>query len=122
MTYNVLLKEQPAPDATTLDLVINQSITLGVSAMEAQKAVNRLIHLDVSTQMHAECPTLVVGPKTVWQVPIHLTFPSFGDVGCVGSLDVDVTTGTVQAGDQALHALLEQANATARRFTSPATH
>ena len=58
-----------------------------LSPEEARRRVNTFVHLEVSSQMHAESPRLVIGDRVCWRVPVHLTFPSFGDVDRVGFLD-----------------------------------
>jgi hypothetical protein len=66
---------------------------INVSAAEAQRWVTQFVHRRISSQMRGETPTLVFGEKACWRVPVHLTFPSIGDAGQVGSIDVSVETG-----------------------------
>jgi hypothetical protein len=71
--------------------------------------------------MHAEAPMLVVDDKAFWCVPIHLTFPSFGDVGCVGFIHVDPLTGKLETSRTIIKEIEQNADDLAIRFTSPAT-
>lgn len=109
MLTDILLERQPIPSTGALTLRV--TVEVAVSAETAQRRVNRFVHMEISTQMHAETPVLVlrpaarqrpergdgqdsvVGDQAVWRVPVHLTFPAFGDVGCVGSVHVDPVTG-----------------------------
>jgi hypothetical protein len=80
--------------------------------------------MEISTQMHAEGPLLVIGngDNAAWRVPIHLTFPALGDVGCVGYIFVDPTSGEIDSSPSAIAELTANAEKLAFRFTSPTTH
>ncbi|MFQ5420268.1 MAG: hypothetical protein ACE5EY_07885, partial [Anaerolineae bacterium] len=47
----------------------------------------------ISTQMHGREPTLVMGERICWRVPVILSLPPTGDRGEVGAIEVDVETG-----------------------------
>ncbi len=65
-----------------------------VSADDAHRAVNRQIIPTLGTGLIAHEPALVVADDyIVWRVPIVLSLPGLGDIGQVGSLDVDARTG-----------------------------
>ena len=64
-----------------------------VSDVEAQRRVTRFAHGEISSQMHGGIPKLILGDAVIWSVPVHLTFPSVGDAGVVGYIEVDVKTG-----------------------------
>lgn len=49
-------------------------------------------------------------------MPIHLTFPSFGDVGQVGSLPVDPMTGEIDASPTKIVDITQKAETLALRF------
>ena len=51
---------------------------------------------EISTNMHAAEPTLIVGDRICWRVPVILSMPPTGDRGEVGTIDVDVETGQLQ--------------------------
>jgi len=57
--------------------------------------------------MHAGEPQLVVGERICWRVPVILSLPPIGDLGEVGTVDVDVETGQVLV-TQALVEEIEQ--------------
>jgi hypothetical protein len=117
---NVLLKDQTVPETGVLTLTLDQTVPINVSATEAQRRVSRFVHWEISSQMHGKAPTLVIGDRAGWQVPVHLTFPSFGDVGCVGEIVVDAETGQLQTDPLLIAEIERRAQELATRFTSPA--
>jgi len=121
MATGILLERRETIPKGILNLQVNQKIDINVAAEEAQKKVSRFAHLEISTQMHAETPTLVVNDKAAWRVPVHLTFPSFGDVGCVGFIHVDPATGELEISQSIIEEIECNAEHIAIRFTSPAT-
>ena len=119
MIKTILLENQAVYQTGVLTVALNRQIPIKVPPEEAQRLVNEFVHLDISTQIHAEPPTLVIGQTSVWRVPLHLTFPSFGDVGGVGHLDVDPLTGALQILPQYIEDIMQNAENLALRFTSP---
>ena len=121
MVTDILLERQGVISNGVLTLQVDQKVEVNVSAEEAQRKVSRFVHMEISTQMHAETPMLVVGDKITWRVPVHLTFPSFGDVGCVGFIHVDPVTGELEIPQSVIKEIERNAEDLAVRFTSPAT-
>ena len=119
MINNVLLEISPTYKAGILTLQLDRQIEVKVSAKEAQQKVNNYVHLEISTQMHAETPLLVVGNKVWWRVPVHLTFPSFGDVGRVGFMYVDPVTSDIEDSPMTIAEITHNAENLALRFTPP---
>lgn len=91
-----------------------------VSAFVARQKVNVLMLERVSNLLLAGEPRLVQrsGGHWVWQVPVDLTFPSHGRVGCVGELEVDARYGEMHYTD----ALLTQMADEARRLAEQVLH
>ena len=54
----------------------------------------------------------------VWHVPVDLTFPTHGHVGCVGEVDVDARYGEVRYDD----ALLARMASEAQRLAQQTLH
>jgi hypothetical protein len=115
-----VILETPIPETGRLSLHVHQDVQINVSAAEAQRRVTQFVHRRISSQMHGETPTLVLGEQACWRVPVHLTFPSIGDAGEVGSIDVDVETGEFDMGELIQQKIQRHAEALARRIT-PAT-
>ncbi len=81
------------PQTGRLEVDIKVTADINISAYAARQKVNGFVLSDISYMMHAGEPTLVVDERIRWRVPVILSLTSRGDVGEVGSLDVDVETG-----------------------------
>jgi hypothetical protein len=97
--------EQPAQ----LEINIRLSTPLHVTAAEARRRVSRLVISEIGNLLYGGEPTLAVGERICWRVPVLLAYPDSGLVGQVGILDVDVETGAVLAAPEQLAALAEHA-------------
>ena len=55
---------------------------------------------------------LVLGERLVWRFPAMLALPSYGEIGPIGTIDVDATTGDIPPLSPALISQMqERANA-----------
>jgi hypothetical protein len=117
MIKSILLEGSIAEDIGVLTLKLNRKIQVKIPADEARRKVSQFVHTEISSQMRAETPTLVVGEKAIWRVPVHLTFPSFGDIGCVGYIEVDPVTSELNASQTIVEDICQNAEDLARRFT-----
>lgn len=61
-------------------------------------------------------PTLVIGERTVWRVPVILTFPTDGPVGTVGTIEVDAETGELHTSPQLIEEITHNAETLAARL------
>ena len=119
-TMTILL-ETPHPITEHLSLHIHTDVQIKISANQAQYDITQYVHSKISSHMHAKPPILVLGPRVAWRVPIHLTFPSFGDAGQVGTIDVDVETGQAKITDAIIQEIESHAEDIARRFIFAST-
>jgi hypothetical protein len=115
MAIDILLERQQVPTTGVLMVQVNQAVHINVSAEEAQRKVSVFVLKKISNLMHGETPTLVLGEQPSWRVPVHLTFPTTGDVGQIGTIDVDVTSGELCASPDIIAAIAVHAESTARR-------
>lgn len=92
---NITFETYPLPEQGKINLNLKRSLTIKITAKEAQRQVNRWLLLDVSYLMGADPPTLVIGEQVVWRVAVWLGLPHTGKVGIVGTVDVDVEIGTM---------------------------
>jgi len=123
MIKTILLEGQTISESGLLTLQLDRQIEVNVPAAEAQRKVNHFVHMEISTQMHAEIPLLVISEgDAAWRIPIHLTFPALGDVGCAGYIFVDPTTGKINSSPSTIAELTANAEKLALRFTSSAAH
>jgi hypothetical protein len=69
------------PKTGHLEIDIKVSANVNVSAFTARQKANNFILSEISYMMHAGEPTLVLGERIYWRVPIILSLTSRGDVG-----------------------------------------
>ncbi|MBE2201871.1 MAG: hypothetical protein IAE79_24905 [Anaerolinea sp.] len=119
MSYEIVLADQPAAETGVLTLYLDQQIEIQISAQEARRRVNNWAHLELSSQIHAAQPQLIIAAEgaAYWRVPLHLTFPALGDVGSVGFVLVDVRLGLIEPTSDFIEDIQQHAQALAQRFT-----
>jgi hypothetical protein len=88
--------EKLVPHAAQLQITIQLEANVNVTAFSARQKVTGFVADEISTNMHGAEPTLVVGDRIYWRVPVILSLPPSGDRGTVGEIDVDVATGELQ--------------------------
>lgn len=116
-----ILLESPVPEVGRLSVHIHADVQINIAAVEAQRRVTQFVHQRISSQMHGETPTLILSQRTYWRVPVHLTFPSVGNAGQIGTIDVDVETGETNTTDSLIQDIERNAEDTARRLSPAAT-
>lgn len=94
-----------------------------ISAFVARQKVNVLMLEQVSNLLLAGEPTLeqTAGGNWLWRVPVDLTFPTHGRVGCVGEVEVDARYGEVRYDDALLSRIAREAKHLAQETLHPAT-
>jgi len=115
MAIDILLERQQVPTVGVLTVQVNQAVSINVPAEEAQRKVSVFVLKKISNLMHGETPILVLGERFCWRVPIHLTFPTTGDAGPVGSIDVDVSSGELYITPDIIVAIEAHAQSIAQR-------
>ena len=93
----LLLENYVVPERGQVEIVFQRSFEIKVTAEEARREVNRWLIEFVSIQMGADEPALVIGDRVVWRVPAHISFPQVGYAGNVGTIDINVETGEMDA-------------------------
>lgn len=91
----IIIEPYAIPEKGKVELNIERSFEIKVTAEEARRQVNRWLLNEVSYLIGAASPTLIVGQQVVWRVPAWISFPHTGRAGLVGAVDVDVTTGVM---------------------------
>ncbi len=89
----LLLEKQTIPDLGHFEVTVKVSANIQITAQAAKKKVQRFLMDEVSLQVWADQPTLVLSDRLVWRVPAYLSLPGWGNLGQVGSVDVDAETG-----------------------------
>ncbi|HRJ42285.1 MAG: hypothetical protein KJZ86_19290 [Caldilineaceae bacterium] len=95
MSTTIILDNVILPETGLVEIRINRSLTIDISAEQARRAVNRWLLMEVSMSFIAEPPTLALAASTVWRVPVIYTASHVGRVGLAGTVDVDVHTGEI---------------------------
>lgn len=95
MSTTIILDNVTLPETGAVEIWINRSFTIGISAEQARRAVNRWLLMEVSMSFIAEPPTLALAASVVWRVPVAYTASHIGRVGLAGAVDVDVQTGEI---------------------------
>lgn len=117
MTVAVLLDSCVLPEKGAVDFNISCSFALNISAEEACREVNHWLFTQVSCMLGAGTPTLVIGERVVWRVPVILTASHIGHVGAVGAVDVDVQTAEMNNTPARQEEILKSAQALATKMT-----
>lgn len=112
----IVLQISP-PESGEFSLNIQRTFNIQVTQDEAQGAVMRYITLHLSSQLSSHAPVLFVADRAYWRVPVHLTFPSQGNVGEVGAIDVDVENGELLLTDEIIEGIETCADYLTQRLT-----
>jgi hypothetical protein len=84
----------------------------------ARRRVSRLVISEIGNLLYGGDPSLVVGERICWRVPVLLAYPDTGLVGQAGTLDVDVETGEVLITPEQLTEISDHAHYLAQRTPS----
>src|ERR1041385_7217595 len=103
------------PQGANLAIDIHLTAQANITPFVASQKVTRFVVTEVSTQLLADTPELVVGERLCWSVPVMLTSPSRGVLGKVGDIAVDATTGELLVDDDAVRRMTEDAHRLAER-------
>ncbi|MCB0061066.1 MAG: hypothetical protein KDE19_03090 [Caldilineaceae bacterium] len=113
----ILLEHVAIPERGRLELDIQQSFEIKVTAEEARRKVNRWLLEYVSYMMHADPPTLVIADgRAVWRVPAIFTASRVGEVGTVGLVDVEVDNGIMHNSELLKEQILQCAQTLAAKL------
>lgn len=130
MKPTVILEGHSIPETGHLDLNVQVSAMVMIAAREAQRRVTGFVTDRISYLMHGGEPQLLVvspghGEEQIrWRVPILLSFPSYGPVGVVGYIDVDVADGRLLSSEERVAEIEANAEELAARLsleTAPAS-
>lgn len=111
----ILLDSYPLPEKGPVNLTINRTFEIKITAQEAKRQVNSWLRDEVSMLISADLPILVVGERIVWRATAWISFPHTGRAGQVGTIDVDVTSGAMTNTPECEADIIRQAEAVAAR-------
>ena len=108
----------PAPAEIKVEFSLTAQVN--ITDFTAQRKVSKLLLDHVGNLLYGERPSLVVGRRLLWRVPVWLALPTTGPLGQVGTLDVDAQTGEILFTQRILDQITERGNARAQRAPSTA--
>jgi hypothetical protein len=109
--------EKLLPGGSQVSIHVQITADVNISAFAARKKVMGFLVDEISTQLRAGEPTLVIGDRIVWRVPVSLTLRSVGEAGEVGTVDVDVETGQLMVDQKTIDDIENRAHYVATRST-----
>lgn len=107
--------EQVPLNSGRLSVHIEVAADMNISAFAARQKVTGFVADEISTQLHGKEPTLVVGERIRWRVPVWLSLPPSGDLGEVGSIEVDVESGQLEITEALIQEITLRASDLANR-------
>ena len=112
------MEEITLPPQAEVKIELSLTAQVNITDVTAQRKVSKLLLDDVGNLLYGERPSLVVGRRLLWRVPVWLGLPTIGPVGQAGTLDVDAQTGEILFTQKILEDIAERGDALAQRATS----
>ncbi len=95
----------------------NFDCEIAVSPILALRCARTFLAGYVTLMTNVGTPTLVLRTHPVWRIPAYFVYPQLGDVGSLGTVEVDAQTGEVTPTMyEQIPAMKERANAIATRL------
>ncbi|MBI4670211.1 MAG: hypothetical protein HY741_00905 [Chloroflexi bacterium] len=95
----------------------NFDCEIAVSPIIAKRRAGVYLAMHVTMMTLAGTPTLVVGERPVWRCPVYFNYLPLGEVGTLGTIEVDAQTGeAIPLTPEQISAMQERANAIATRL------
>lgn len=98
------------PQGATVAIRIEVTAPVNITPFVACQKVTGFVILEVSGRARGGQPEVVVGDRLCWSVPVVLTSPGQGDVGKVGEILVDATTGELLVEQDTVSRMSDDAN------------
>lgn len=114
----ILLEHYQLPATGRVELDLHRAFEINTTAEQAQRKAHLWLFTEVGNMLRADPPTLAVGVRVVWRVPVVLTAASIGTVGTVGEIDVDVQSGTMDTSLEKVHSMQARAIELGKRLPS----
>jgi hypothetical protein len=112
------MQELTLPAKAEVKISLSLTAQVNVTDVIAQRKVSKLLLDEVGNLLYGEHPSLFVGQRLLWRVPVWLASPRRGPLGQVGALDVDAQTGEILYTQDSLNEIAERGHVLAHR-TSP---
>lgn len=114
----IILERSTLPDTGPIEIQVDYAGEIKVKAEAARRKANVYLLTNVTNLSYAgREPGLVLGEQLVWRFPAMLAMPSYGEIGPIGTIDVDAATGNIlPISPTTIAQMQERANALARRL------
>jgi hypothetical protein len=91
----VILEDVATPEVGPFDLSMPTTSEIRISAVRARQLVGIFTGNHISTQIHGITPQELViqGDRVYWRVPVIFSMGRQGQIGQIGTIDVDTQTG-----------------------------
>lgn len=118
----VIVEDVAIPETGSLDFAVRPQTHIRVTAVRARQLVGIHLGNHVGLLLHGTTPDeLVVRQDRIyWRVPVVLARGREGQLGCVGTIDVDAGTGDLIIDDTLIQEIQENARILAARHAHPA--
>lgn len=103
------------PAKAKVKVALSLTAQVNVTDVIAQRRVSKLLLDEVGNLLYGEQPSLFVGQRLLWRVPIWVASPKRGPLGQVGALDVDAQTGEILYTQDLLDEIAERGRGLAQR-------
>jgi len=112
----IILERSTLPDTGPIAIQVDYAGEIKVKADAARRKANTYLLTNVTNLSYAGHESgLVLGERLVWRFPAMLTLPSYGEIGPIGTIDVDAATGDIlPLSPTLISQMQERANALAR--------
>ena len=106
-----IIDKNSISETAPASLSLHLETTLNITADRARRRVNYEVVPELGTGLVAGEPELVViGEQVRWRVPIELSLPGLGDLGQVGTVEVDAQSGHILTGSEEKDQIVEHAD------------
>jgi hypothetical protein len=114
----VTIETVKPPSQGRMDVQLRLTANIQETAEAARRRVSVYVGNEIADLLYGEEPTLVINAAGVfWRVPVVLSSRSWGRIGQVGAIDVNVETGELQVGDESIAEIEDNAG----RFATSAS-
>lgn len=93
----IVLDNYAIPETGRVDIQVDYSFDMNVTAEQAKRLVNGWLLNEVSYLLGTQAATLVIGERPVWRVPVWLGLAGRERPEWVGTVDVDVEKKVIVA-------------------------
>lgn len=121
----VILEDVAVPETGQFDLSVKATAEMRISTVRARQLVGIFTGDQLSTQIHGLTPQELVlwADRVYWRVPVIFSMGLQGQIGQIGTIDVDAETGALticgqELDDTHMQEMLTNAERLAVRHTS----